>query len=345
MSRHSQQPEPLTLRACQPVELTGRPSVDRNSPQRVLRVLLLGLACLGLLSGTGCSIRKLAANRLGDALSAGGSTFASDDDPDLVRDAVPFSLKLMEALLSETPKHRGLQLATASGFTQYAFAFVQLPAEELENKDLDGANAMRQRARRLFLRAREHGLRGLEVAHPDFAKTLRADPKTAVAQLSKTDVPMAYWTAASWAAAIAIMKDNADLIADLPLIEALIDRALALAPDYGDGALHSFLISYEMSRRSATGDAAERSRLHFERAVELSHGQQAAPFVAYAESVAISRQDRTLFDSLIKRALAVDPDARPEWRLVNLVMQRRARWLAARADDLILPPLPPEDKK
>ena len=35
----------------------------------------------------------------------------------------------------------------------------------------------------------------------------------------------------------------------------------------------------------------------------------------------------------------VDPDVRPEWRLVNLVMQRRARWLLSRIDDLFLPPL------
>ena len=41
---------------------------------------------------------------------------------------------------------------------------------------------------------------------------------------------------------------------------------------------------------------------------------------------------------LLERALAVDVNAKPEYRLVNLVMQRRARWLLSRIDDLILDP-------
>ncbi len=50
-----------------------------------------------------CSIRKMAVNKLGDALAETGSSFSSDDDPELVGDAVPFGLKTMEALLAESP--------------------------------------------------------------------------------------------------------------------------------------------------------------------------------------------------------------------------------------------------
>jgi predicted anti-sigma-YlaC factor YlaD len=48
----------------------------------------------------------------------------------------------------------------------------------------------------------------------------------------------------------------------------------------------------------------------------------------------VRSQDRAEFERLLKRALEIDPDARPEWRLANLVMQRRARWLLARTDSL-----------
>src|SRR5512147_2001405 len=75
-----------------------------------------------------CSIRKTAVNKLGDALAEGTSVFATDDDPELVREAVPFGLKTMEGLLEQSPRHRGLLFATASGFTQYAFGFVQQEA-------------------------------------------------------------------------------------------------------------------------------------------------------------------------------------------------------------------------
>jgi predicted anti-sigma-YlaC factor YlaD len=62
----------------------------------------------------------------------------------------------------------------------------------------------------------------------------------------------------------------------------------------------------------------------------------AGPFVALAGSVAVQKQNVTEFKDLLHRALAIDPDARPEWRLVNLILQRRARWLLSRTDELFL---------
>src|SRR6266404_6055999 len=129
---------------------------------------------------SGCSIRKIAVNKLGNALASGGTTFTSDEDPELVRDALPFSLKLIESLLAESPRHRGLLFAASSGFTPYAYAFVQQEADELEDRDLARATAMRIRARQLYLRARDYGIRGLEVAHPAFGSELRRDAKAAV---------------------------------------------------------------------------------------------------------------------------------------------------------------------
>lgn len=278
----------------------------------------------------------MAVNKLGDALAGGGTTFASDDDPDLVKSAVPFSLKLMESLLSESPRHKGLLFATTSGFTQYGYAFVQQDADELEATDFAAAEAMRARAKRLYLRARNYGLRGLEVAHRGLTNQLAAAPREAVKKLTKRDVPQAYWTAAAWGAAISLSKDDPATLAEIPQMEALIDRALELDESWGDGAIHGFLINYEMSRQGAAGDSVERARRHFERAVELAQGRQAGPFVTFAEAVCVETQDAKQFEALLKRALAVNPDEQPDTRLVNLIMQRRARWLLARQDDLFL---------
>lgn len=295
-------------------------------------VLLLAFTA----AASGCSIKKVAVNKLGDSLASGGTTFTSDDDPDLVGQALPFSLKLMESLLAESPNHRGLLLAASSGFTQYAFVYVQVPAEETEGQDLAKADYLRIRARHLYLRARNYGLRDLEVTHRDFEQNLRKDAKTAVRNARLKDVPLLYWTAVSWGAAISVSKDDPEMIADQPIVEALIDRALELNPDYDFGAIHNFLITYEAVRRTASGDFAPRSRKHFDRAVELTAGQSAAPYVALATTVSVSKQDSEEFESLLKKALAVNPDARPEWRLTNLIMQRRARWLLAREDELFV---------
>jgi predicted anti-sigma-YlaC factor YlaD len=309
--------------------------------KNILPLTLLGLA----MAVPGCSFKRIVVNQVGNALAGGGTTFASDDDPELVKAAVPFSLKLMESLLAQSPRHEPLLLAASSGFTQYAYAFVQQDADELEDKDLAAAEELKARARRLYLRGRNYGLRGLDIKHPHFSQAVRENPKACLRAARINDVPLLYWTAVSWAGAISDSKDNPDLIADLPVVEAMIDRALELDERFDQGALHSFLITYEMSRQGAESDPAARSRKHFERAMELSGGQQAGPLVALAEAVCVQKQDLKEFESLLNRALALDPSARPKWRLVNLVMQRRAKWLLSRSDELFLNKAPAANDK
>src|SRR6185503_18557348 len=230
----------------------------------------------------GCSIKKMAVNKLGDALAGGGSTFSSDDDPELIKAAVPFSLKLIESLLAESPRHEGLLLAACSGFTQYGYAFVKQEADETEDRDLAAANALRARTKRLCLRARGYGLRGLEVRHPGFEQTLRKDPRAAVATAGQADVPLLFWTAAAWGGAISVSKDDPVLISDQGIFAALIERALALDESFDRGAIHTLLISFEMARSDVAGDAVPRAQKHFERAMELSHGKLAGPLVTLA---------------------------------------------------------------
>jgi predicted anti-sigma-YlaC factor YlaD len=288
-------------------------------------------------ANAGCSVKKFAIRKLANSLaSQSTSSFATDDDPELIGDALPFALKLMEGLLDQVPQHRGLLFAASSGFTQYSYVWVQQPADEVEQKDVAQAKQMRLRARNLYLRARDYGIRGLEVKHQGFGTQLRRDPKSAVLVARKKNVPLLYWTAVSWGAAISVSKDDADLVADQPMVEALVDRSLELDPDFDQGAIHGFLITYESARQGAKGDFAVRSREHFDRQVAWTEGNLASPFVALAETVSVSKQDRSEFESLLKRALAIDPNPKPAWRLNNIVMQRRARWLLSREDDLFL---------
>ena len=125
-------------------------------------------------------------------------------------------------------------------------------------------------------------------------------------------------------------------MADQPILEALIDRALELDEAFGAGAIHTFLITYESARQGASGDPAVRSRRHFDRAVEITKGQAASPYVSLAEAVSLAKQDKAEFEKLLGQAVAIDPNSKPEWRLENMIMQNRARWLLGRVPDLFL---------
>lgn len=282
-----------------------------------------------------CSLRKIAVNSLGNALARGGPNLASDEDPDLVGDAVPFGLKTMEGLLLESPRHKGLLFATTSGFTQYAYGWVQLEADFVEAQNLAKATAMRNRAQRLYLRALDYGFRGLEVDYPGLRERLRLDPEAALARTRKENAPLLYWTAAAWGAAMALRINDSELSADQRLAEALARRALALDETYEAGAIHDFFITYEAGR-SSVGGSIEKARRHFDRALQIAGGRRAFPYVSFAESASVSQQNKQEFKALLEQALAVDVSKPSDYRLANVLAQRRARWLLSRTDELFV---------
>jgi predicted anti-sigma-YlaC factor YlaD len=291
-----------------------------------------------LIASAGCSPRRLAVRAFANALQSGGDVYGSDEDPELVAAALPFGLKTLESLLAADPRNRNLLTAAASGFTQYAYAFVEQEADFVEESDLARATELRARARRLYLRALGYGWRALELDAPGLRQRVQRDPAAAAAWLAgleARDVPLLYWTAGSWAAAISLAKQESELAADLGLVEAMMRRALALDEGYAGGALHEFFVVYEGSR-TAVGGSFERARQHFERAQDLASGPRAGLLVSFAETVAVGTQNRAEFEELLQRALAVDVDAAPEVRLANVLAQRRARWLLARGDELFV---------
>jgi len=283
--------------------------------------------------------KTVATRSLADALSSSGETYASDDDPELVRAAVPFGLKTMEGVLEQEPRHVDLLTSLASGFTSFAYAFVATDADlaDLEGRVAD-ARPLHARAKRLFLRARAYGLRGLEVRHPGLGEALRGvtGAQRALASAKKEDVPLLYWAASAWALAIAHGKDDMHLVAELPAPVEMLERALTLDEGWGAGALHEFFVSYDATRTAAQGGGPERARAHLERALQLCMNQKLGPRVAFAEGVLVQTQNRAEFSRVLEDVLRADAEAYPKYRLVNILAQRRARALLAHADDLFL---------
>jgi tetratricopeptide (TPR) repeat protein len=312
-------------------------------PAFFLGAVLLAALAAGL---TSCSIKKMAVKSVANSLTSGPDVFGTDEDPQLIRDAIPFGLKTMESLLETVPRHRGLLLSLCRGFTQYGAAFVQSDADDIEATDYGKATEMRDRALKMFLRARNYGLRGLELDHKGIALRLKLMPDSAAREITVKELPMLYWTAASWGSAINLGKDRAELLADLGAVRALMDRGLALNEGYDGGAFHEALIILE-SLPEAMGGSPKRARAHFERAVALSKGERASPYVTLAQSVSIQTQNRTEFRELLAKALAVDPDRDPNQRLATLILQQRARQLLKREELLFIESdeAKPEDSK
>jgi predicted anti-sigma-YlaC factor YlaD len=273
----------------------------------------------------------MAVKTVANTLSESGDVFSRDEDPELVREAIPFALKLYESLLDSVPNHAPLLVATCSGFTQYAYAFIETDAIVLGEEHHAESQALRERALRLYLRGKAYCLRAMEVRWRGIGERLLADPVAALAGAERKDVEMLYWTAASWGAAISLGLDQPELAVDFPVVRALADRALALDETWSKGALHELMISLD-SLPEALGGDPKRARQHFDRAIALQKGQAPGPYVALATGVSVPERNRVEFETLLKQAIAVDPDADPSVRLATLITQRRARALLDQVD-------------
>jgi predicted anti-sigma-YlaC factor YlaD len=294
--------------------------------------LLLACALVTSLATTGC-LKQIALGSVADSLSASGNGFGRDDDPELIRDTLPVIIKLMEQIHEGLPKHQALTVALTRAATSYGAAFIAEDADRVEDHDVAASKAIRLRARRMFLRGRAYGLDALELAVPGIRAAMMGNDQAAraaaLAKVKKQDVGALYWTAAAWGLAISNSKDDLELVGQLPKVGELMKRALALDETYDEGALHEFFITYD----SAQNDK-KSAQQHYERALELSHGKKLSPYVTYAEAVLVDSQNKKEFSHVLGKVLAFDVDSDLDHRLVNVLAQRRARWLMSRIPDL-----------
>ena len=301
---------------------------------RISRVELRVLAVtIAVLAAPGCSVKRMGLERMADAISATATTYARDNDPEFVRYAAPSTLKMVEMLLDDNPKHRGLLLTACSGFTQYAYAFLHVDAETAAPGDAAGRRELWARSNRMYDRARGYCLQLLDLSVAGAGAALLAGETGPLARTRPADVPALYWTAAAWGGSIASSSIPLFRVAELPAVRAILERSLALDPAWGSGAIHEGMITLE-GLPTLMGGSPVRAKEHFERAVALSEGQSAFAYVAMATSVAQPAKDRAAFERLLKSAIAVDVNRRPSLRLANLIAQKRARALLAKAGQL-----------
>jgi predicted anti-sigma-YlaC factor YlaD len=272
----------------------------------------------------------MATKAVADALTGTGSTtvFTGDSDPKLVGDALPFAIKMYEALLAEQPNHQGLILTTGSLFVMYANVFVQGPTETMSVGQYYEKKEGRERAKQLYLRGVAILRGGLDKKYPGFNEAARAGTLDKyLAKTKKADVPLLYWTVAGTLSAFSLDPLNLELGLKIPELTVMIGRAYELDPDFNEGAIDDFYVLFYASIPESLGGDKTRVDAHFKLAVEKSRGLSAGPYVSYAQAVAIPANDYEAFKKYLEAALAVDLDANPANRLVNILSQRKARYL------------------
>jgi len=275
-------------------------------------------------------------NSIADGLSSGsGSVFTSDDDIDLICEALPLSLKTMEALAQNVPDNRGLYNSLASGFMLYALASVEIEAEKIKESDFAEYRRLRLRAQKLYYRAYQHAFKGLSLSNKKFSDIYKVDRPKALALITeKSDVEALYWTGAALTKWITLSKDEPGAVIRLPEAVEFMQRALQINPDYDNGSLYEFFTAYE-SRSGNPSDTASAMK-YYRKAEEAAMDKKISHYLTYIESFAIPFNNKNSFDTNIQRIMEFDLNAAPQFKLVNALTRRRAELLLNHKDDFFL---------
>src|SRR5262249_22410057 len=149
--------------------------------------------CAAALLAAACSPKQMALNRMASALADSTSVYERDNDPEFVRIAAPSTLKTVEMLLSQSPRHPQLLLTACSGFTEYSYGFLHVESV-VKAADVAVSQDLRTRALTIYHPARAYCLSGLQIRHPGItAESLNADAAAALRATTAEDVPWLDW--------------------------------------------------------------------------------------------------------------------------------------------------------
>lgn len=247
-----------------------------------------------------------------------GAAVLNNDDPATVAAGLPAYLIALDGMVRDDPDEGDVKLAAAELNSAYVSAFVQDD----------------QRARALTDKSLNYALSALCLAHKGLCnpRALGNDAfKAELGKLSKDDVPLIYGVGSCWAGWIQARSSDFNAIADLPRVQALMERVVALDERHQDGAAYLYLGVLATLLTPALGGHPEEGKVYFEKALALSGGRNLQVKVYYAKNYARSVFNRELHDRLLNEVLAADPHSEG-WTLGNVLAQQQARDLLKSAD-------------
>jgi hypothetical protein len=285
---------------------------------RILTIFLfLGAFALNI----GCiSSQKIVAEKAPALFRDVALSANRQSDVVLVRQGIPSYLMLIDGMLQSYPENRDLLLAGAQAYAAYGSV--------LDEDEQD-------RAAYLSDRAKQYALKALEMT-PPFKDALGKPLEVFQERLKQTDkkqVSTLFWVGNIWAGWIASSNEGAAAMADLPWVEALMERALELDPGIYYGGPHLFKAILLSARPEQFGGNLKKAQEHFQKALEYSQGKFLMTDVYYAEYYARQTLNRELFVSTLKRVLETSARVEPDLTLANTLAQRKAKKLLAQVDE------------
>jgi tetratricopeptide (TPR) repeat protein len=251
--------------------------------------------------------------------------FLNQADVDLVQDGLATPILLLDGLNEAFPDNDGLLFSACQLNTAYGSLLLFKDSEN--NK---------KRASMAFTKAKTYIFKDLELRNKKFKKVKDAPYEefiTCLPKFKKKDVPNLYYAAQAWTMWI-ICEDTWESKADVPKVEAILNRILELDDTYNYGMTHCLIGAIYTTRPAELGGQPEEAKKHFEKALEISEGKNLLIHVFYARQYCKLVYDRELHDKLLQQVIDADVSKLPkDLTMMNVLAKEQAQDLLDSADE------------
>lgn len=279
------------------------------------------LLFIGLLLA-GCSPGRMAVRASLSLMESQIVAMQEERDPELAEQAIPANLKILEGLLKQDPENTWILESLAEGFCGYAFSFLEDTEPE--------------RASSLYARGKDYALRAtiLRTGREKWQDLSLDEWSRALKEVNVSHQPALFWMGQCWGNWLMQNLDSVEAFADIPRLEKLMVKVHDLDPAFHHAGPHLFLGAFYGGRSKMLGGNPEKSRHHFEQALELTEHKYLLAHLFFAKTYAVQNQNRKLFESQLQAVLKAPVDIFPEQRLANQVARKKAAKLLGQIDEL-----------
>ncbi len=236
----------------------------------------------------------------------------SQSDINLVCEGSPSYLLMIDSMITSKPENRALLKSGVQAYVGYINVMQECGYDNL-------------RVKHVSEKAKLYGKKLLEEEVGDL--TDRENLNRALAKTSQGDAEELFWGALGWLTWIQFQEGSPLSMVGLPVVEKIMARVLELDETIQGGSPHLFFGGYYATRPPMFGGDPEKSRYHFDKALEISARNFLLIQTTCAETLARQLFDQELHDALLKEVIEFPLDQAPEYTLSNQVAKQRAKRL------------------
>jgi hypothetical protein len=252
-------------------------------------------------------------------------------DYEVAERAANAGIAQIEGLRYLAPDNQDAIFMLTRSWASVALGFMEDAMERAEDEE-GGTSANydyhRRRARAAYERSIWYGSQLVESMHPGFkeAQLNDASIRAYLAQFEDAeDAENLFWLGYAWLGRTGVSSEKGEVVGQLFVAVALLERSVELDPTYMNGSGHTALGAYHARSAMAEMDEAKK---HLDEAVKIAEGKVLLPKVQLAIRYYCVKGDKENYLNTLNEVMAAG-DLDPYQRLPNTIAKRKAqRWLA-----------------